>query len=78
MHSRGFYYSCAMPYSMKYIFHLDNRERQKACELLEDCKETIIIPLIGTSGLKIEVSGLEIMNDDPGKYICLNVLQLPL
>ena len=63
---------------MKYIFYLDNRERQEACELLEDCKETIIIPLIGTSGLKIEVSGLEIMNDDPGKYICLNVFQLPL
>jgi len=46
---------------------MDNRERQKACELLEDCKETIIIPLIGTSGLKIEVSGLEIMNDDPAE-----------
>ena len=44
--------------------------------MLEDCKETIIIPLIGTSGLKIEVSGLEIMNDDPGKHICLDVFQL--
>ena len=46
--------------------------------MLEDCKETIIIPLIGTSGLKIEVSGLEIMNDDPGKHICLDVFQLAL
>ena len=49
--------------------YVDNRERQQACELLEDCKETIIIPLIGSSGLKVEVSGLEIMNDDPGKEL---------
>ena len=46
--------------------------------MLEDCKETIIIPLIGTSGLKIEVSGLEIMNDDPGKHIFLDIFQLAL
>ena len=50
-----------------FMYFLDNRERQKACELLEDCKESIIIPLIGTSDLEVEVSGLEIMNDDPGK-----------
>ena len=49
------------------MFYLDNRERQQACELLGDCKESIIIPLIGASGLEVEVSGLEIMNDDPGK-----------
>ena len=47
----------------------DARERQEACELLQDCKESIILPLIGHSGLKVEVKGLEIMNDDPGAYL---------
>ena len=46
----------------------DSRERQEACELLQECHESIILPLLGHSPLKIDVSGLEIMNDDPGNY----------
>ena len=54
--------------SFQFIYFLDtdSRERQKACELLEDCKESIVLPLIGTSGITVEVAGLKIMNDDPG------------
>ena len=43
----------------------DGVERREAIELLQDCKELIILPLLGESGqLEVEVSGLEIMNDD--------------
>lgn len=52
-------------HSVQIIF-LDSRERHEACELLEDCKESIILPLLGAAGLNVEISGLEIMNDDPG------------
>jgi hypothetical protein len=43
----------------------DSLERQQATELLQDCKEEIILPLLGEDGhLEVEVAGLEIMNDD--------------
>ena len=52
-------------HSIQIIF-LDSRERHEACELLEDCKDSIILPLLGACDLHVEIAGLEIMNDDPG------------
>jgi len=46
---------------------MDNRERELARDILQDCKERIIIPDHGESPFKVEISGLEIMNDDPGE-----------
>jgi len=46
---------------------LDQRERDKARELLMDCKEHVILPAVGENGLTFEISGLEYMNDDPGE-----------
>ena len=34
-------------------------------DLLEDCKENVILPLLDGDQLEFEISGLEIMNDDP-------------
>ena len=33
--------------------------------MLEDCKENIILPVLDGDQLEFEISGLEIMNDDP-------------
>ena len=44
---------------------LDERERNLARELLEDCKESLLLPILNDCGLEFEISGLEIMNDDP-------------
>ena len=30
----------------------------------QDCKEQVVLPIVGESGLEVEVAGLEIMNDD--------------
>lgn len=49
----------------------DAQERQKAIDLLEDCKETIYNPLYGNNPIGLEIQGLEIMNDDPSE---VNVL----
>ena len=50
---------------VKYIFlFVDATERRKAIELLQDCKEQVILPHLGEKGLEVEISGLEIMNDD--------------
>jgi len=44
---------------------LDEREREKARELLLDCKENLVLPLLGDSPqLEFGLHGLEIMNDD--------------
>ena len=43
----------------------DSFEREKAIELLQDCKEHIVLPLIGEEPIAIQVEGLEVMNDDP-------------
>ena len=45
-------------------FFVDATERRKAIELLQDCKEQVILPHLGEKGLEVEVTGLEIMNDD--------------
>jgi hypothetical protein len=47
-----------------FIRFADATERRKAIELLQDCKEEVILPLLGEEGLEVEVVGLEIMNDD--------------
>jgi len=44
---------------------LDERERNLARELLSDCKESIVLPILNGERLSFEISGLEIMNDDP-------------
>ena len=50
------------------FFLSDSDERTRAMELLQDCKEEIVLPLIGGEGLlEVDVAGLEIMNDDPVK-----------
>lgn len=45
---------------------LDERERDLARQILMECKETIIKPLLGDRTLEFSIEGLEIMNDDPG------------
>ena len=44
---------------------LDERDRTLARELLADCKENVILPLLADTKLEFEITGLEIMNDDP-------------
>lgn len=44
---------------------LDNQDRAMAAEYLRDCKEFIIDPVIQSKQLKVKVSGLDYMNDDP-------------
>lgn len=46
---------------------LDERERDLARNLLQDCKEKVLLPLVGEKPLKVDVSGLEYMNDDPAE-----------
>ena len=33
--------------------------------MLEDCKESVILPILEGETLEFEIKGLEIMNDDP-------------
>ena len=44
---------------------LDQRERNLARDILMDCKENIIQPLLLDKSLEFSIEGLEIMNDDP-------------
>ena len=44
---------------------LDQRERNLARDILMDCKENIIQPLLLDKTLEFSIEGLEIMNDDP-------------
>lgn len=46
---------------------LDERERDLARTILQDCKEEVVIPLLGESGITITLGGLEYMNDDPAE-----------
>jgi len=47
---------------------LDQRERELARDVLLDCKENVIIPLLGDcKELQLELTGLETMNDDPSE-----------
>lgn len=46
---------------------LDERERAQARDILQDCKEHILLPLVGENPFKVTVEGLEIMNDDPSE-----------
>lgn len=53
---------------------LDQRERELARDVLLECKEELILPLLSTvSGLEIELQGLELMNDDPGEVDVLYI-----
>ena len=44
---------------------LDQRERDLARDILMDCKENVIQPLLLDKTLEFSIEGLEIMNDDP-------------
>ena len=44
---------------------LDNEDRAIASDLLQDCKEFIIDPILQNKPLKVKLSGLNYMNDDP-------------
>lgn len=51
---------------------LDNEDRARASQYLQDCQETIIKPIIKQFGLiEIKMCGIEYMNDDPS---CVDVL----
>ncbi|XP_065699391.1 activating signal cointegrator 1 complex subunit 1 isoform X1 [Patagioenas fasciata] len=44
---------------------LNEQEIQKACELLQRCKEDFVDQIAGGKPLTVEVAGVEYMNDDP-------------
>lgn len=44
---------------------LDDQDRNRAAELLQQCKTDIVDPILQGNPLKLEISGIEIMNDDP-------------
>ncbi|KFQ20897.1 Activating signal cointegrator 1 complex subunit 1, partial [Mesitornis unicolor] len=44
---------------------LNEQEIQKACDLLQRCKEDFVDRITGGKPLTVEVSGVEYMNDDP-------------
>ena len=45
---------------------MDNDDRSLAAQLLQDCKEDIIDPILDQYGpIKLKLEGLEYMNDDP-------------
>lgn len=44
---------------------LDNQDRVIASELLQDCKEMIIEPILQDEPLRVSMTGLNYMNDDP-------------
>ena len=47
---------------------LNQRERDLVRELRMNCKDQVILPIVGEGGLfKFKVTGLEYMNDDPGE-----------
>ncbi|NXA05845.1 ASCC1 protein, partial [Sapayoa aenigma] len=44
---------------------LNEQEIQKACDLLQQCKEDFVDQITGGKPLTVEVAGVEYMNDDP-------------
>uniref|UniRef100_A0A182NH89 Uncharacterized protein n=1 Tax=Anopheles dirus TaxID=7168 RepID=A0A182NH89_9DIPT len=45
---------------------MDNEDRASAAQILLDCQESIIIPILNEHGpLEVQIRGLEYMNDDP-------------
>ncbi|KAJ9576940.1 hypothetical protein L9F63_006466 [Diploptera punctata] len=46
---------------------MDTDEREKAAHALEECKETIIDPLLRNRSLPLSMVGIEYMNDDPAE-----------
>ncbi|XP_040983091.1 activating signal cointegrator 1 complex subunit 1 isoform X1 [Aquila chrysaetos chrysaetos] len=44
---------------------LNEQEIQKACDLLQQCKEDFVDQIAGGKPLTVEVAGVEYMNDDP-------------
>ncbi|XP_063262332.1 activating signal cointegrator 1 complex subunit 1 [Prinia subflava] len=44
---------------------LNEQEIQKACDLLQQCKEDFVDQITGGQPLTVEVAGVEYMNDDP-------------
>ncbi|XP_021253804.1 activating signal cointegrator 1 complex subunit 1 isoform X5 [Numida meleagris] len=44
---------------------LNEQEIQRACELLQQCKEDFVDQITGGKPLTVEVAGVEYMNDDP-------------
>lgn len=56
---------------------MDGSERRQAIEILQDCKEQVILPHLGEDGLEVEVAGLEIMNDDQAEVDVLYAIVKP-
>jgi hypothetical protein len=46
----------------------DEYERRKAVEVLNQCRDEVIRPLLKGKPLALDINGLEIMNDDPGLF----------
>lgn len=46
---------------------MDACDRERAVDLLADCKENLVVTILDDRPIEIELSGLEIMNDDPGE-----------
>ncbi|XP_042719454.1 activating signal cointegrator 1 complex subunit 1 isoform X2 [Lagopus leucura] len=44
---------------------LNEQEIQRACDLLQQCKEDFVDQITGGKPLSVEVTGVEYMNDDP-------------
>ncbi|POI29861.1 hypothetical protein CIB84_006389, partial [Bambusicola thoracicus] len=44
---------------------LNEQEIQRACDLLQQCKEDFVDQITGGKPLSVEVAGVEYMNDDP-------------
>jgi activating signal cointegrator complex subunit 1 len=62
---------------------LDNEDRCLCAELLQDCKEMIIQPILRDEPLKAKLVGLDYMNDDPssvdvlyGKVVSENLQEI--
>ncbi|XP_032453042.1 activating signal cointegrator 1 complex subunit 1-like [Nasonia vitripennis] len=53
---------------------LDEEDRKKAIEVLEICKEQVVIPTLKKNGpITIEFKGVQIMNDDPSEVEVLYI-----
>ncbi|XP_034230983.1 activating signal cointegrator 1 complex subunit 1 [Thrips palmi] len=46
---------------------LDEKDRQKAAQALQDCQRDIVEPLLQKRPLRLSVYGIEYMNDDPAE-----------
>jgi len=67
MHKSLFQNSNLLHLTLGTMALLDDRERQLARDILEDCGQQVLRPLFDGEELEVSIQGLEIMNDDPGE-----------